>query len=97
MQAGIVPDLLHLATGNLIPEIAVMGDPVRANCDASVDASVRRLVIWASMDLYVRPVEIDEHPNASIHHLIGSHLTVAMQPNSLQLISQFLFSNSVLH
>ncbi|WP_345322421.1 hypothetical protein [Novipirellula rosea] len=97
MQAGIVPDLLHLATGNLIPEIAVMGDPVRANCDASVDASVRRLVIWASMDLYVRPVEIDEHPNASIHHLIGSHLTVAMQPNSLQLISQFLFSSSVIH
>ncbi|WP_372716482.1 hypothetical protein [Novipirellula sp.] len=97
MQAGIVPDLLHLATGNLIPEVAVMGDPVRANCDASVEGRVRRLVIWASMDLYVRPVEIDEHPNASVHHLVGSHLTVAMQPNSLRLISQFLFPASGIH
>ncbi|GAA5505801.1 hypothetical protein [Novipirellula caenicola] len=94
MQAGLVPDLLHHATGDVIPEVAVMGDPVRANCDADVDASVRRLVIWASMDLYVRPVEIDEHPNATVHHLIGSHLTVAMQPNSLRLISQFLFPAS---
>ncbi|WP_144057487.1 hypothetical protein [Novipirellula maiorica] len=94
MQAGIVPDLLHHATGNVIPEIAVMGDPLRANCDADVDANVRRLVIWANIDMYVRPVELDENSAATVHHLVGSHLTVAMQPNSLRLITQFLFPTS---
>ena len=91
-RAGLVPTLLHQTTCNLIPEVAVMGDPVRASCNSHLDQHVRRLVIWATVDAYVRPVDFDVAPLPTVHRLTGTHMSVAMQPNSLRLIEQFLFA-----
>ncbi|TWU21688.1 hypothetical protein Pla52o_38750 [Novipirellula galeiformis] len=91
LRTGIVPYLIHGLTGNLISEIEVINDPMRASADASVDKKIKRLVLWAQLDAYVRPLDIDGDDTIAVHHFLSTHLSIILQPNSLRLITRFLF------
>ena len=91
MRAGLVPAALYLVSGTLIPEMKVMMDSDRAAENLDCDQKVRRLVIWAKADEWVRTVELSHIPNLQVQRVAATHLTVNLQPNVLKKIEDFLF------
>lgn len=81
--------LLHRLVGDRVSEAAVMADSVRAAQNISMDASIRRLVIWAAFDLFVKKIAMPAGENFDVHRCLATHLSSVLQPSVHRLIRDF--------
>jgi pimeloyl-ACP methyl ester carboxylesterase len=91
MRPGFFLHGLHLVSGNLIPEVAVIMDPAKASANVDCDDHVRRLVIWAWADECIRSVDLDHIRHIQVRRVAATHLSVVLQPNVLKIIESNLF------
>lgn len=73
-----------------IAEVPVMTNAACAARGTRLDPRIRRLVIWAHLDLWVRPVTLLPADNLSVQHYWATHLSIILQPNVHQRIRRFL-------
>ena len=103
LSPGLLPWLLYLTSGRLIPEVAVMFD--RHRCcehlslrDPSGNQSApppRRLVIWSRIDESVRRVSLAEQAHIGVETYWATHMTIGLRPLIGRRIERFLFKDSV--
>jgi pimeloyl-ACP methyl ester carboxylesterase len=91
MRAGLFLYGLHLLSGNLIPEVAVIMDAGKASANLDCDDHVRRLVIWAKADECVLSIDLDHIRRIQVLRVLATHLSVILQPNVWKLIENNLF------
>lgn len=94
MEAGFLAKAYHTVFGDDMPEIQVVIDPEQAAANINCDPRVRRTVIWAKADESIREVDLSDLPNASIHRVAATHVTVILQPDVHRLVEQALFPDS---
>lgn len=82
--------VLKCLGGGCVSEIAVMTDSIRAGEHANLNSSIRRMVVWAAIDLWVRAIEFENVENIEVRRCLATHLSIALQPNIHQQINQFL-------
>ncbi len=91
MRSGCVVNAIHYAGGDFIPEIAIIADPERASENLDCDpTSVRRLVVWAKIDIGVRMINLSHLSHINTRRVAATHLSVIMQPNVHAMIERFL-------
>lgn len=90
MRSGCVITAIHYAGGDFIPEIKIIADPVIAAENLDFDRAVRRIVIWANVDLAVRPIDLNHLPYIATERVLATHLSVILQPNVHTKIERFL-------
>jgi hypothetical protein len=91
MQAGWVTRGMRLVSRDLIPELNIITDPQQSAQQLDCGGSLRRLVIWAKADIWVRPVPLDHVSNVGVQCVAATHLTAIAHPNVLKMIQAFLF------
>ena len=89
VTASLFGKVLHRLVGGCVTEASVMADSIRAAENISMDASIRRLVIWATFDLFVKKIELPSTENLDVHHCLATHLSTVVQPNIHRLIRDF--------
>jgi len=108
MKSGIIPQAIHWLSGDLIPEIAIIADPELASksldCQTNLHqaglqdiARLRRLIVWAAIDLGVRRIDVSHLTNVKVQHVAATHLSVVMQPDVHRVIEDFLGFNDDEH
>lgn len=90
MRSGCVINAIHYLGGDFIPEIAIIANPSRASENLNCDPSIRRMVIWARIDLGVRAIDLRQLAHVQTHRTAATHLSIIMQPNVHGLIERFL-------
>ncbi len=75
--------------GRWLPEIAVMCDPRVASSAVNLDPAIRRLVVWASLEPWVRPV-MPPSIDAEVRFVAGTHNSIVAQPGVWQTVATFL-------
>lgn len=96
MRAGLLPTIGYALTGNLAPEIEIIKNRDKASANLDCDSRVRRLVIWAHVDESLRQVPLDKIRNLEVKRIWGTHLSIIWQPNTLRLVSDFLFASTTI-
>lgn len=89
MRFGFLPGVLFAVSGKFIPEVAIIMDSHRAAENLALDAKVKRLVIWSRFDESVRQVDLSHVDHVDVRYLLGTHLTLPMQPNTHRLVVDF--------
>ena len=97
MRAGLCLHALHLVSGNLFPEVAVIMDPATALASVDCDDRVKRLVVWAKADEFVRSVDLDHIQGMKVQRMWATHLSIILQPNVWKVIENQLFQKGVRH
>ncbi|MGV3485706.1 MAG: hypothetical protein ACO1RT_14915 [Planctomycetaceae bacterium] len=90
MSASPIGRVLRLVSGRCISEVPIMADASRAGVHVAVDSRIRRLILWAAVDAWVRPFAIDEQENLTVRYCCGTHLSLVLQPNVQRFICRFL-------
>lgn len=90
MHSGCVIDAIHYAGGDFIPEIKIIADSDVAAENLDFDRAVRRIVIWARVDLAVREINLHHLPHVTTKNVLATHLSVILQPNVHTTIERFL-------
>ncbi len=90
MHSGCIIQAIHYLGGDFIPEIAIIADAKRACENLDCDPRVRRLVIWAKIDLGVRAIDLTDLPQITAERVAATHLSVIMQPKVHARIERFL-------
>lgn len=90
IATGPIPVAMHLLTAGTVPELQVMMDPSSAGSHLNPDPSVRRMLIWARIDHFVRSVPDHEIPDARIVRVAATHLSVILHPGACREIEQFV-------
>ncbi len=100
LRPGLLPWLLYLTTGRLIPEIAVIFDRDQCRQNLSLrqiesmqPATLRRLVIWSRIDESVRRVPLTDHPGIDVETYWATHMTISWRPRVVRRIEQAIFGN----
>ncbi|WP_044303857.1 esterase/lipase family protein [Rhodopirellula sallentina] len=93
IRSGFVPKVMHYLGGDLMPEIAVIANAEKARESLDCDRSLRRMVIWALIDLGVGRADLTHLPNVKVHRVAATHLSVVLQPNVFRLVERFLFDD----
>jgi pimeloyl-ACP methyl ester carboxylesterase len=91
MRPGLFIYALYLVSRNLIPEVAVIMDPSKAEANVDCDDQVRRLVIWAKADECVRSIDLHHVQGIEVERVLATHLSVVLQPSVLAKIERNLF------
>gem|GEM_PF-1599408 len=81
--------LLHRLVGDRVSEASVMADSSLAAQNIAMDVSIRRLVIWAAFDLFVKRIDLPATENLDVRHYLATHLSTVVQPNVHRLIRDF--------
>lgn len=81
--------LLHRLVGDRVSEASVMADSSFAAQNIAMDVSIRRLVIWAAFDLFVKRIDLPSTENLDVHRCLATHLSTVVQPNVHRLIRDF--------
>lgn len=101
MRCGIIPGAIHLVSGDLVPEIAIIANPELASkslrCGSKFDEArslaipqLRRMIVWAAIDLGVRRIDLSHLTDVVVHQVPATHLSVVLQANVHQMIENFL-------
>ncbi|MFG0286846.1 MAG: esterase/lipase family protein [Rhodopirellula sp. JB044] len=91
IRCGFVPNVMHYLGGDLMPEIAIIANAERASESLDCDRSLRRMVIWASIDLGVGRADLNHLPHVKVHRVAATHLSIVLQPNVFRLVETSLF------
>ncbi len=91
MRSGIVTTGLSWVSGNWIPEIRIITDREQACENLDCDDRLRRLVIWAKADEFIRSVDLNHIGNVEVERIAATHLTVILQRYVLKKIESYLF------
>jgi hypothetical protein len=81
--------LLRGVVGHRISEVSVMADAILAGENIVLDPSIRRLMVWAAFDWWVKKAEMPVSDNLDVQHCLATHLSVVIQPNVHRLIRDF--------
>ncbi|EMI43021.1 esterase/lipase family protein [Rhodopirellula sp. SWK7] len=92
---GFIPKIMHCLGGDLIPEIAIIANPEKAMASLQCDPKVKRMVIWAQIDLGVRRVDLSHLPDVDVRCVPATHMSVVMQPNVISIVERFLFGDEM--
>ncbi|TWU35962.1 esterase/lipase family protein [Novipirellula artificiosorum] len=88
MNASPVAKGLRAIGCGLIPEVPVMASATRASENSDVGPGIRRLILWANLDVWIRPPKVVEH--AQTRSLWATHLSIILQPNVHRAVRDFL-------
>lgn len=91
MARGCIPTAMHYVGGDFIPEIRIIADREQAPAALNCDPGLRRLVLWAAIDLAVRSIDLSDLPNTEVQRVAATHLSIVLQPGVHRMIERFLF------
>ncbi len=82
--------MLRWTTGNLFSEVAVMANEAQASLNVAIDDRIRRLLLWAKLDLWVQTARVPISSRCEIRQIFGTHMSIVLQPNVQRLVLEFL-------
>ena len=90
MAASPFFKVLRCLGGSCVAEVPIMADVARSAANVSIDPRIRRLVLWARIDPWVRPYSLVPQANLHVRWCWATHLTIVWQPNVHRIIQAFL-------
>ena len=90
IAASPMAKLLKLLGGGIFSEVPVMADADQAGKNSLIDKRIRRLVIWATFDVWIQPIEFPSDLNITVRRRWATHLSIVLQPNVHRLVTEFI-------